>query len=102
MAAKTVLRINDQEVLKLINNAELRRKFPFLATAYARMNNPKEARGGCCGAKKKGNAAEYENIRKSIGQLPADKKAVLRDALGVQQIEVRYTVRKGKKVIMKF
>ena len=96
-------RIDDATVAKLIKDPNMRRKFPFLAAAHRRMTNPKKTRDcGGCPHKKKSNTAEYEEVRKAIGQMPVAKKAELKEVLGARQVVVKYLVRAGKKVTLKF
>ena len=103
MAQQTV--IDDQQVAKLINDPKMRRKFPFLAAAYTRINGQRARNTGSCGGcanKRKGNSSEYEAIRKSIGQMDVDKKAQLKAELGGGKVVVKYLVRPGKRVKLTF
>jgi hypothetical protein len=97
--------INPTTIKKLLQDPVARRKFPFLATAHKRMNGPpKASASGCarCPRKKSGNSAEYAKLQRQIGMMPVDQKAKLKDHLGGGPVTVKYQVRKGKSVKMKF
>lgn len=93
---------NDQQVSSLLNNAELRRRFPFLATAHLRITSQPRSSCHTCPGKKKANAAEYEKIKRAIAQLSVDDKAALKQALGAKQVEVKYRASTSKVVTLRF
>lgn len=94
--------MNDQEVAKILNDPNMRRAFPFLATAHARITSQAKQSTGCCGKKKTANTADYEGIRRSIAELPLDQKAKFKQLSGGKQVVVTYLLRPGKKVTVKF
>ncbi len=80
----------------MLNDPSMRRAFPFLATAYAKMSN---TGGGCggCGSKTRNNTAGLAGVRKSLATMPIEQKAKLKQLLDTQQVVVKY--KSGQKQI---
>lgn len=87
MAAQDVL--NDTRVQELLNDPNMRREFPFLATVHARMTLKKgDCRG--CGRKTPNNAGDLAEVRANLGKMSIESKAKLKRLLGGKQVVVKY------------
>ena len=93
--------INDTKTQQLLNDPNMRRAFPFLATAYAKMNGAKKS---CqtCGRKKRTNTADLADVRKSLATMSVENKVKLKEMLGAQQVSVKYNNGKGKNIKLRF
>lgn len=56
-------------------------EFPFLTMTIEHR--------ACCG-RVTGRSADFDNIRKHIASLPADKKAKMKELLGAEEVTVHY------------
>lgn len=103
MADAARVNIDDVAVVKLLNDPNARRTFPFLATKYAQITAGAKA-GDCGGCRKKktNNQAIYADVRRSIAQMPVTEKRKFRDLLKTKQVVVSYNNGRGKKITMKF
>ena len=91
------VQLDDAKVQQLLNDPNMRRAFPFLATAHAKMNNA--SGGGCqgCGRKTRNSTAGLANVRKSLATMPVAQKAKLKELLNAKQVVVKY--KSGRKNI---
>lgn len=96
------VRISDSVVANLLGNANARREFPFMATAW--LNHQAGKKVGCntCGNKTKKNTIDYSGLRRAIGQMSVEQKRKLKQILGARQVEVVYNNGRGKTVRLKF
>jgi len=103
MAATVTQRttIDDSKVQELINNPAMRRKFPFLATAYKKMKAGVSGCGGC-GRKTSNKTSHLATARASIAAMPVQQKAQLKAAMGTRQVSVKYNNGRGKNILMRF
>jgi len=92
--------INDAKVQELINDPTMRTKFPFLASAYRKM----QAGPGCggCGRKTSNKTVHLAAARAAIAAMPVQQKAQLKSILGTRQVSVKYNNGRGKNILMRF
>lgn len=89
--------IDDTKVQQLLNDPNMRRAFPFLATAYAKMRNNRGGGCGGCGSKTRSNTADLAGVRKSLATMDLKQKSKLKELLDTSQVVVKY--KSGRKQI---
>lgn len=98
--AQTV--IDDAKIKAILADPNMRREFPFLATAHAKIASGNKSDCGGCGRKNRGNQADLGELRKALATMPIDRKAKLKEMLGGQQVVVKYNNGRGKNIKLMF
>jgi hypothetical protein len=101
--AEKQVELTTEKLQEILNRADFRREFPFLANEYLLSQQP-DRKKGCTGCKRKQrrNAANYGKIRNTVAALPPDQKEKLKSMLGVRQVIVKTTDAKGTTKKLKF
>lgn len=94
--------IDDRRVASMMASAEFRRAFPFLAQAQRSATRTRKRKCGSCVRKNRAARVDYAGIRRIIGQMPNEKKLLLKKMLGASQVQVDYANGAGKKIRLRF
>lgn len=78
-----LLVIEDRDIFNWLSDARFLNEFPFLKI-YADVKNAKK----CCGAQRR--AVDFNAIKQSIANLPAERRGRLKEMLGAAQGRFHY------------
>jgi hypothetical protein len=105
--ADSLLILDEPRLLQLMQNAEARNAFPFLAAAQARASEPAPAATCCKGKKNRGNTStksqELASVKRAISTLKPERLVVLKRLLGSpRQVLLTYSNGRGKTTRFRF
>jgi hypothetical protein len=93
--------LTDDVLMKMMHDPNFTTTFPFLATTIARATARKAGCGGCA-KKNRSRAVNFNLVRRQLAEMPAERKARLKQILDTKQIVIRYTQASGQSMKLKF